>query len=313
MKLKLHDITNKHKGTPCVVAAHGPSLNDHLEKIEELQSNHGFLRISVNSWYNYFSQKPDYWVVANSEYTIRNSIVPNYVWDSHYKWEKDVFNKHATTLFFNDPAENASEEFVKENLNIDYLPYDTRHFQGMKCRDILKSFKEHYEINKNFDFKKFGNNSQMWDRFSTKGTNCHPDWARFAGGWSRNNSCCGKINQDQATLQEELQRISGHSQHVGPGVTVAWWALSFAIIMGCNPIYIAGMDLDYSQGYAKATEGRKEEVVNKGAVGHWKIIHKNTIRNDLRIMKESAELLGIKIINLNKNSWFDVFEKGELE
>jgi len=313
MKLTFDDIINKHKGTPAIVAGHGPSLNGYISKIENLQKNKRCLRISVNNWYDFFSEKPDYWVVANSEYTIKNSIVPNYVWDTHYKWEKDVFNKYATTLFYNDPAENASADFVKTNLSVDYLPYDTRHFQGMKCRDILKSFKEYYEINKNFDFKKFGNNSQMWDRLTTKGTNCHPTWARFAAAWSRDNSCCNKINPNQPTLQEVLQELSGHPEHVGPGVTVAWWALSFAIIMGCNPIYLVGVDLDYSKGYAKFAEGRKKEAVNESAIGHWTVIHKRTIQNDLRILKESSELLGIKIINLNKNSWFDILEKGELE
>ncbi len=312
MKLKLDDIVNKHKGIPCIVAGHAPNLNQHLNKIEELQTSRNYLRISVNQWYDYFKKKPDYWVIANPEYTIYNSIAPSWVWDTYHKWEKDVFNKYNVPILYEDFSENASEEFIKKHLKGDYLPYDTKHFQGMKCRDILKSFKEYYEINKNFDFKKFGNNSQMWDRFTTKGTKCHPDWARFAGAWSRDNGCCHKINPNQLTIQEKLQHLSGHSQHVAPGVSVLWWALTFAILMGCNPIYVAGVSLDYSKGYAKPHKNGHKHKINKSAIGHWKVVHKNTILNDLRIIRESAELLGIDIINLNKAAWFDSFNKGDL-
>jgi hypothetical protein len=32
----------------------------------------------------------------------------------------------------------------------------------------------------------------------------------------------------------------------------------------------------------------------------------------MRIIKESAEMLGIEIVNLNKDSWHDVFTKGKI-
>jgi hypothetical protein len=32
----------------------------------------------------------------------------------------------------------------------------------------------------------------------------------------------------------------------------------------------------------------------------------------MRILNESAKLLGTKIINLNQDSWYDVFEKGDI-
>ena len=33
----------------------------------------------------------------------------------------------------------------------------------------------------------------------------------------------------------------------------------------------------------------------------------------MKILRESAELKGTKIINLNKNAWYDEFTKGDLE
>ncbi len=56
MKLKTEDLINKHKGQPCVVALHGPSLDKDLKSIEDAQNN-GYLRISVNEWYDYFKKK----------------------------------------------------------------------------------------------------------------------------------------------------------------------------------------------------------------------------------------------------------------
>ena len=36
-KLKFDDVLDIHKDDPCVVACHGPSLDDHKEEIEKLQ------------------------------------------------------------------------------------------------------------------------------------------------------------------------------------------------------------------------------------------------------------------------------------
>ena len=312
MKLKIEDIVNKHQNTPAVVALHGPSLNPFLDKIQELQKEKGYIRLSVNQWYDFFKEKPDYWVVSNTEYTIYNSIVPNFFWDTYNTFQKNVFNKYDVPLLFNDTADLTTNNFIENNLNCDYLPYDTKHFKGTKCTEILKLFKKYYEENHNFDYNYFGNNSQMWSPVSTVGTNCHPSWATFAGAWSRKNKCCHKIDNKRITIQENLQQLSGHSQHMGPGVSVGFFALSFAVLMGCNPIYVAGMNLDYTKGYAETKQTKYKHRVNPGAIGHWKVIYNSTIRNDLRIIKESADLLGIKIINLNQNSWFDTLPIGEL-
>ena len=311
MKLVYDDIIGKHKNKPCILAGHGPSLNPHLQRIQQLQKEEGYLRISVNEWYDFFREKPDYWVVSSTEYTIYNSIAPNWLWDTHLKFEKDVFNKYNIPLLYNDTADLTSDEFIQENLKCDYLPYDAKHFMSMKCIDILNSFKEHYETNKNFDFRKFGNNSEMWKPLSSRGTNCDPSWTKFAGIW-RSNNCCHKVDDSRLTVQEELQRISGFSEHMGPPMTAAFFALSFAIMMKCNPIYVAGMDLDYSKGYARSEASNYPHRINSGALGHWKKLYKDIIANDLRIMKESAELLGIEIINLDKESWHNVLPIGEI-
>ena len=81
MKFDYSDIINKHKNVPCVVALHGPSLDDDKSKIELLQSKNKVLRISVNEWYDHFSELPDYWVVSNGEFTIDASINGSNIWN----------------------------------------------------------------------------------------------------------------------------------------------------------------------------------------------------------------------------------------
>ena len=136
----------------------------------------------------------------------------------------------------------------------------------------------------------------IWKKPDIDNENVNEHCARihgvYAASWSRTNKCCPEEISEK-TFQEILQQISGHSKHMGPGQTVGLVCVAFAVIMGCNPIYVSGLDLDYSLGYAG-------EIKNYG------------VNDDMEILKESAELLGSKIINLNHDSWYDSFEKGEL-
>ena len=312
MKLNNSDIINKHKGRPCIVSLHGPSLSPFIDKIQELQKEKDYLRISVNQWYDYFTTKPDYWVVSNTEFTIYNSIAPNWFWDTYNKgWPKNIFNKYDVPLLFNDVADMTDYKFIEQNLKCDYLPYDSKHFQNKTCKEILFSFKEHYDQHKNFDFKKYGNNNQMWQPLTTEGTNCDSSWATFAGAWSRSNKCCHRI-QNRLTLQEELQKLSGCDKHMGPGTSVGNFALIAAVLMGCDPIYVCGFDMDYSKGYANPKATGFKHRLNPGAIGHWKKIYRDIILTDMEILNDSAKLLGTKIINTNKFSWFTTLEIGDL-
>ena len=312
MKIKLKEIQNKHKDRPCIVAAHGPSLNSEKTKIEEMQKAGNLLRISVNEWFDFFKQKPDYWVVSNSEFTIGASMTQDPLWQAR-GYPDNVFNKYKIPLFFNATADLTHEEFIRNNLHCDYLPYDTRHFKHDTCLQILKNFQNFYQKNKSLEFKHYGNNSTMWQRPDVSEVNpyCARVHGKLAAGWSRDGKCCDRIDNSQLTLQEFLQHMSGHEQHMSPGQTVAIFAIIFAVIMGCNPIYITGMDLDYKAGYAH-NDKKFTYTPNIGNVGHWKHVYKEFLLDDMRILKESAELMGIKIINLNKNAWYDVFEFGDL-
>ena len=153
----------------------------------------------------------------------------------------------------------------------------------------------------------------MWQPLTTEGTNCDPSWATFAGGFARNALCCPRKREGRLTIQEMLQQHSGYSQHVGCGTSVGLFAIMFAVLMGFQKVYVAGYDMDYGLGYANPEATQFQHRVNGGAIGHWKVIHRNTILNDLTIIKNSAKLLQTEIINLNKDSWFDTLNLGDLK
>ena len=117
-------------------------------------------------------------------------------------------------------------------------------------------------------------------------------------------------NPPRTTLQEYLQNLTGASQHYSTGDTVSMHAIAFAIIMGCNPIYISGLDLDYNKGYANSDKDDwKAKAQGPNA---WTPVREN-LQNDIRVLSESAKKRGIEIINLNPDPWYDSFEVGKLK
>jgi hypothetical protein len=312
MKLKYEDIINKHKGKPCVVALHGPSLDENKDQIEALQKEKKIMRLSVNEWFDFFKEKPDYWVAGNGEFTIQASIIGSELWKAR-NYPPNVFNYYNVPLIYCCTADLTDFKFIDDNLICDYLPFDARHFKSHTCKEILYNFKDHYKKNKNLDYYYYGNNKQMWQKPNV----CDfPNWfkeihGRIASGWPIGSRCCD--HKLDITFQEKLQQISGHAQHMAPGQTIALAAVCFAVFMGCNPIYISGLDLDCSVGYAHAIEHKSHHIHNIGNIGHWKIAYREFLLDNMRILNESAKLMGISIINLNKDSWHNEFIKGKFD
>ena len=80
--------------------------------------------------------------------------------------------------------------------------------------------------------------------------------------------------------------------------------IGLAILMGCNPIYINGMDLDYSKGYANTGIAAPADPL-------WQDCADRQI-STFEALNESAKLLGIEIYNLNPKPWYGVFQIGRL-
>lgn len=283
MQINYSDILGRHQNKPCVVTLHGPTLNLHKKRIVEMQKSSDVVRISVNNWYDYFDTRPDYWILSSSEqgFPIRSLF--------------RIANEHEVPIFYSDEGDFTPKEMIDKQLKSEWLVYDQRHWEGKTCIQILKEFKNYYADNGDFNFLKYGNNSIMW----------HPPRCFAMSGHSLDGKCCAQNNPPRVTVQETLQRLSHHTEHYSTGDTVAVHAIAFAIMMGCNPIYISGLDLDYRKGYAnpdKTDWSQKSQSPNA-----WTPVRKNLL-NDLRILNHSATNMGTKVYTLNPDPWYDAFE-----
>lgn len=241
MKYDFTKIIGKHKNNPCIVVAHGSSLNEQVERFSEYKDN-GFVFIGCNDWYNFYDNIPDYVVYANNiETVMRNHVKMN-------KWN--------TCIVYADSVDLTDRKWIEDNLKCDYLPYDQRHFEGKKC------------------------------------------------GCGR---CCERIIENRLTIQEDLQRYTGYDKHYGSGDTVTLHMLSLAVLLGCNPIYVTGFDLNYENGYAKAKTNVR--IPSLSEINPYM----DRIMKDINIINESAKQIGTEIINLNKESKFDEFKVGEIK
>ena len=288
MRIEIKDILDRHKDTPCAITAHGPSLNLNKQRIIELQQSKQLLRLSVNNWWDYFTSAPDYWILSSSEHAFPMRIL------------FDIIKNAGCPIFYSDDGDWTSKETIDQQVDGEWLVYDQRHWEGKTCIEILKQFKSHYEQNKNFEFKRFGNNEVMW----------HPPRCYTNSGHALDGKCCAQNNPPRTTLQEYLQNLTGASQHYSTGDTVSMHAIAFAIIMGCNPIYVSGLDLDYNKGYANSD--KDDWKVKAQGPNAWTPVREN-LQNDIRVLSESAKKRGIEIINLNPDPWYDSFEVGELK
>jgi|TARA_R110000824_G_scaffold20875_1_gene78251 hypothetical protein len=286
VEIKFSDLIDRHKGKPAVITLYGPSLNTHKDRIIELHNRQDILRFSVNNWYDYFDTQPDYWILSNSEprFLMKN-LIP-------------FIRNRQLPVFYSDDGDFTPKELIRNSLQSEWMAYDQRHWEGKDCKQILKEFKQHHDSNKNFNFTKFGENEIMW----------HPPRCFSMSGHSLDGLCCKQNLPARIPIQEQLQSLCGSDRHYSTGDTVAVHAIAFAIIMGCNPIYVSGLDLDYSNGYAnqeQADWAQKAQGPNA-----WAPVRKN-LENDLDILNESALKKGIEILNLNPKPWYNSFKLSE--
>ena len=150
-------------------------------------------------------------------------------------------------------------------------------------------------------------------------------------GWldvhGRPPSCCNGIIDGRLCIQEEFQRYTGSDYKYGAGDTVGVHMVALAVMLGLNPIYISGIDLDYTNGYFNNDFEGEEGTKKLGMrIGERIKMGMDSINNspdmvdriiiDLTIINESAKKIGIKIYNTSKESRlsevFDYFDISKL-
>jgi len=254
MKLGFSDVIGRHKGSPALVMAHGPSL----DKVGSFVNRDGpLILVGCNRWYRIHEDiAPHYWVFANSVNTVASQISHiNAVWDK-------------TVLVYADCADLTNRDWVDKKVKGDYLPYDKRHFVFKPPREI-------------------------------------PKWPCGIG------PCCAHKIPGRLTIQEELMKLAGttdYEHNYLAGDTIALQCIALSVILGCNPVYVAGMDLDYRLGYA----GGKDLKIRNNDFGHFDR-YISRILKSLSVIRFLAERIGVRVVNVNQESTFDELEVGRIE
>lgn len=114
---------------------------------------------------------------------------------------------------------------------------------------------------------------------------------------------------DLSDIRNILQEYSGlKKRYKGVGTSVVH-SLAFAVVMGCDPIYICGLDLDYKKGFAKH---QSRTPLANYRLNDMTDFYDVTI-DALKVIKEHADHIGVKIFVTHGNPTHGVFEHKPLE
>ena len=122
-------------------------------------------------------------------------------------------------------------------------------------------------------------------------------WGNLPGGRA---ICCQHIIEGRLCIQEELANVTGNTELYGAGDTVGVHMVALAVMLGLNPIYITGIDIDYSNGYFNNNVKFEQDRIKQGMANMNNVPTLiGRILSDLRIIKESAEKIGTSIYDLD--------------
>jgi len=136
-------------------------------------------------------------------------------------------------------------------------------------------------------------------------------------GWIENNTKCDYLPYRQhingpevQSIQETLCKHTNQTEPYGSGDTVALHMIALSVILGCNPIYFAGIDLDYTLGYAQNSNPQEFVIGNEiGAMNNY--LDRNL--KNLSIIYNAAKSIGVEIYNLNQNPSYNTVPVGTLD
>lgn len=117
--------------------------------------------------------------------------------------------------------------------------------------------------------------------------------------------CCNEIVPNRKTIQEYLMEITGHNERYDSCGTVGIHMLAVAVILGCNPIYVSGIDMNYKTGYAN---GKLATKIHGNLSDCAELFGKQS-----KIIVESAKKIGIEVIQLSDLAIYEGIEKGEFK
>ena len=122
-------------------------------------------------------------------------------------------------------------------------------------------------------------------------------------------ACCERIIEGRKTIQEvfrDVCKYKGPENTYGCGDTVGVHMIALAVILGLNPIYVTGIDLDYTDGYfnnkveLKRTDGRPQDrrALGLSSINNDKAMFGRIIR-DISTIRKMAKNIGVEIYVLD--------------
>ena len=189
------------------------------------------------------------------------------------KFLKEKINSNTKTkIIYSDSADTTDHAWIEENIKTEVIAYESRHFHGVKCK-----------------FRPNRHSLHNWIK-------------KIRGG----RSCCDNIKKGRSTIQEILMKHSGSNKHYSTASTVALHQCAVAVLMGCNPIYISGVDLDYRSPYPDGKMPTKNDYFDVDLRG---------ILDDYKVIYFSALNLGINIYKIGCHNSIDLprFQGGRYE
>ena len=150
-------------------------------------------------------------------------------------------------------------------------------------------------------------------------TVCENDYLAFDQRHFKGKECsvcntfgCSKyLNTRRLTLQEELMKYTKSNFHYGSGSTGCLHACAFAILMGCDPIYITGIKLDYRVGYANRLNPDVSFSPDVKETDFDEL--KDSVLIDFQTIKNSAANINRNIFSLADDCLPGIFERKDLD
>jgi hypothetical protein len=193
---------------------------------------------------------------------------------------------------------SCNEWHEKTNLDVDYWVIANnvftveKHFEEFNNHKSTLIYADSVDVtDREFVEKNLTIDYLPYDQRHNKGIPC-----------SKPLACCNHIIEGRKTISEYLQHITGFEQTYGDCGTVAIHMLAIAVILGCNPIYISGVDMNYKTGYVDDKKQDKHDDIAR---------HSSEFGIQSKVIADSADKLGVKIINLSKEAAYGGIEKGE--
>ena len=136
-----------------------------------------------------------------------------------------------------------------------------------------------------------------------------------------NTECCPRA-RDRLSMQEIVAKKTGYSELRTCYISSIFMAYHFAIIMGCNPIYFAGVDLSWgADGYATMVTGQKLRSLHFARQGCSNAdadlspvdpSYDEIVAASMKHVMDIAKAANTQVYNLNPDAWYGIIPPADL-